>query len=234
MRQPPGCGLDGTLQARMLRAVLLLDAGLYLDAAVRWELGFGFVLRPPWLLAALLMAVTFWLFNRFLVGFLVLDVVQALLTFPLWCWAFIIAGTGNPYIDWRTLPVADFFRISLLDNWLRDGGFLMAGLAAIAHGALAPGWRSSTPRGQARSEVSWLRGLGLALIVTSGVALIRPVELAASLYVGNVDPRDPFGSKLVPLEVLRKAVWLVVCGMGVWQLRSSIRLGRAHFEIKGP
>lgn len=44
------------LQSRMLRAALLLDAGLYLDAAVRWELGFGFVVRPAWLFAALGMA----------------------------------------------------------------------------------------------------------------------------------------------------------------------------------
>jgi hypothetical protein len=210
------------LRARMLRTVLLLDAGLYLDAALRWELGLGFV-RAPWLVAALAMAVTFWLFDRFMVGFLVVDVVQGVLTFPLWCWAFIIAGTGNPYIDWRTLPVVDFFKISLLDNWLRDGGFLMAGIAAVAHGVLAPRWRDSTPRGHVRSEASWLRGLGLALIVASSVALIPPVELAASLYVGKTDPRDLLGTKRLPLEATRKAIWLVVCGAGVWQLRRSRR-----------
>jgi hypothetical protein len=216
------------MQARMLWAVLLLDAALYLDAAARWELGFGFVVRPSWLAAALVMALAFWLFNRLLIGVLVVDVVQALLTFPLWCWAFIVAGTGNPYFDWRTLPVVDFFRISLLDNWLRDGGFLMAGIAAVAHGALAPGWRSSTRGGQARSEVSWLRGLGLALIVASSVALIRPVELAASMYAGNADPRDPRGSKLGPLEVMRAVLWLAVCAAGIWQLGRSARL--AHRE----
>ena len=222
-------GARRDLQTRMLRAVLLLDAGLYLDAAVRWELGCGFVVRPPWLVATMAMAVVFWLFNRFLVSFLVVDIVQALLTFPLWCWAFIIAGTGNPYIDWRTLPVVDFFRISLLDNWLRDGGFLMAILAGLAHGALAPGWRSSTRGGRARSEVSWRRGLGLALIIASSVALIPPVELAASFYTGHVDPRDPLGTRLGLLEMMRGLIWLLVCVAGMGQLVKSwrLRVGRS-------
>jgi hypothetical protein len=218
-------GARRDLQKRMLRAVLLLDAGLYLDAAVRWELGCGFLVRPRWLVATMAMAVVFWLFNRFLVNFLVVDIVQALLTFPLWCWAFIIASTGNPYIDWRTLPVVDFFRISLLDNWLGDGGFLMAILAGLAHGALAPSWRTSTRSGQPRSEASWCRGLGLALVIASTVALIPPVELAASFYTGHVDPRDPLGTRLAVVQVMRAVSWLVVCAAGIAQLVKSRRVG---------
>jgi len=87
-----------------------------------------------------------------MVSFVVVDLIHGLLVLPIWCWAFIIAGTGNPYIDWRTLPVVDFFRLSLLDHWLLDGGFLTAGIATLVHFTLAPRWRDSTRWRRIRSE----------------------------------------------------------------------------------
>ena len=73
-----------------------------------------------------------------------------------------------------------------------------------------------------------MRGLGLALIVASSVALIRPVQLAASMYVGPVDPRDPLGTKLGPIEVIRALIGLGVCAAGVWQLRRSLLRARSE------
>jgi hypothetical protein len=212
-------------QSLLLRAGMALDLALYVDTALRWEIGVTF-LRVAWLQTALIFTLTSWLVRRFFARFLVVDFVQAILIFPLWCWAFYLASSGNPYFNWRTLPVADFFRVSLLDSWLFDGGFLTAGIAAVASAALAPGWRHSTPQGKPRSAASWLRGLGLSMVIVAGVAFMPTVSLPSTAYVAGRDPRDPTGDKEKWLQRARVVAWSLIALAGVWQLRRGFAAAR--------
>ena len=216
-------------QARMLRWALLLDAGVYMDATLRWELGLGFV-RLSWLGAASAMALVFWLFNRFFVRYAVMDLLRAPLTFLLWCWVFFVASTGNPYFDWWSLPTVDFFKVSLLDNWAEDGGFLTAGIAAAAHGVLAPSWRNAGRSRHDRTETRLRRGRGLALMIAASVALVPPVILRARIPGAShapffMDPRDPTQTRFITVEYLRYGLGLAVFVTGVWYLARGLTLG---------
>jgi hypothetical protein len=206
---------------------MALDLALYVDTALRWELGVTFV-RVAWLQTAAIVMLISWLIRGFFARFLVVNFAQAILIFPLWCWAFYLASTGNPYFDWRALPVADFFRVSLLDAWLFDGGFLTAAIAAAASAALAPSLRHSTPRGTPRSAANWLRGLGLSMIIAASVAFLPTVELPAASYIAGRDPRDATGNKAKWSQSGRAIVWSLVALAGVWQLRRGLAAARAE------
>ncbi len=207
-------------QSRTLRALLAVDATLLLDTSLRWELGVSF-LRPAWLGAMLGSLLVLSLANRLVES----KLLQSLLTFPLWCWAFILASTGNPHFDWRSVPVVDFFRTSWLDYWLGDGGLLTAGIAAVAHACLAPRWlpRPSRPAADDR----WARRALAALLVTACAAFLPVVEIIAPVpgpvapsYTVRIDPRDPSGTLRTPFEWVRRGTWAVlVVGGAVWLRR---------------
>ncbi len=206
-------------QSRRLRALLAIDAALLLDTSLRWELGVSFV-RPAWLGAVLGSLLVLSLVSRLVESKLLL----ALLTFPLWCGAFILASTGNPHFDWRSVPVVDFFRTSWLDYWLGGGGFLTAGIAAAAHACLAPRW---LPRpSQPAADDFWARRALAALLVTACVAFLPVVEITAPVsgpgdppYTVRLDPRDPSGTLRSPFEWVRRGTWAVLVIGGAVGLR---------------
>jgi hypothetical protein len=165
----------------------------------------------------------FALLNRFFES----KLLHGVLAFPLWCWAFMMAGTGNPHFDWHRVPVVDFFRTSWLDYWLTDGGFWTAGIAATAHAVLAPRWlpRSSPVTGL---PARWAWSVVSAALVAACVALLPVVDMSAAVpspgdppYVVRIDPRDPSGVAGPRLVWLRRGAWaLLVMGGLVWMQRS--------------
>src|SRR6187551_609023 len=76
--------------------LMLLDAALYVDVALRWELGFGFA-RPSWLVVGACMLVLWLVVGAALLIRPVHGLVHAVLAFPLMCLTFLAASTGNPY-----------------------------------------------------------------------------------------------------------------------------------------
>jgi hypothetical protein len=177
--------------------------------------------RASWLGVALLVGLVFSLLDRVVSS----KLLQALLTFPVWCWAFMMASTGNPYFDWHSVPIVDFFRTSWLDNWLEGGGFATAAIASAAHVALATHW---LPRPTfAHTAPAESRRFARALLVAACVVLLPVVEQRAPVtspsnppYVVRVDPRDPSGVARTRVQWLRGGAWaLVAVAASGWLLQ---------------
>jgi hypothetical protein len=222
-----------TWRAGAVLALTSIDVALYLDCTLRWENGFGFV-RSAWLLPSLAVLVGSVLLNLLFIGRRFPGWFQGVVAFVGLSFAFLLASSGNPFFDWRTLPFAVNLMAnqpSLSSSLLGDGGFQVALLGALAHTLLGRSARSAACRPAPWDGERWLAALSLALLVLSVVGNVEAVTMYVvegrpdhPSYGTSVDPRDPSPQTLQALALVRGAFWGAVALVGLALLVIAVGL----------
>jgi hypothetical protein len=214
------------LQASTLRKIVFVSVAAFqalflVDAALRWELGFGFV-RPVWVLdVCLVLAVQLGLLTA-LLGRPSPGWLAALVALPALVVAFMAASSGSPLIAWKTAP---FISFTIGPDWVtrlfEDDGNYSALVGAIAHGLSVEGYRRATRSDAARRGAWLLLGLGAAWLSACALVFAEPVAM-------HSDPRPALDAARAWVQRVRTPFWIGVAALsagalmaGAWRLATS-------------
>jgi hypothetical protein len=221
------------LSRRTIVALTALDCAVYLDCTLRWENGFGF-LRTAWLLPSVAVLLVSLLLNLLFVERRLPGWFQGVVAFVGLSFAFLLASSGNPFFDWRTLPFLPhvfYDKDALFLRLVGDGGYLTALLGALPHAVLGRSARLAARQPAPWTEERWLGALGLSGLVVSVVGHLNAVAIHAVVarpdnpdYSMLIDPRDPSPQTLQALALGRGAFWGAVALVGLALLVIAVGL----------